>query len=205
VAHQRVTSLADPGREQVYFAEGFVGFGANRWAVRVVGYPSQIASAARAAVVGVDPLFLVTELQPMDALVWKAQAGTRFSLILIGVFAAVAALLVSVGLYGVLSTVVRQRTAEIGVRMALGASPKSILRFVVGHGLRLSAAGIVLGFLAALALTRVMTTMLVGVKATDPMTFAGMGVVFFVIAALSSWLPARRAAGLDPTTALREG
>jgi putative ABC transport system permease protein len=89
--------------------------------------------------------------------------------------------------------------------MALGASPKSILRFVVGHGLRLSAAGIVLGFLAALALTRVMTTMLVGVRATDPLTFAAMGGVFFAIAALSSWLPARRAAGLDPTTALREG
>jgi putative ABC transport system permease protein len=205
VAHQRVTSLADPGREQVYFTEGFVGFGANRWAVRAAGNPSQIASATRAAVVGVDPMFLVTELQPMDALVWKAQAGTRFSLMLIGVFAAVAALLVSVGLYGVLSTVVRQRTAEIGVRMALGASPNSILRFVVGHGLRLSAAGIVLGFLAALALTRVMTTMLVGVRATDPMTFAAMGVVFFSIAALSSWPPARRAAGLDPTTALREG
>jgi predicted permease len=205
VAHQRVTSLADPGREQVYFAEGFVGFGANRWAVRVAGAPSQVAGAVRAAVVGADPTFLVTELQPMDALVWKAQAGTRFSLMLIGVFAAVAAVLVSVGLYGVLSTVVRQRTAEIGVRMALGASPNSILRFVVGHGLRLSAAGIVLGFLAALALTRAMTTMLVGVRATDPTTFVGMGVVFFVIAALSSWLPARRAAGLDPTTALREG
>ena len=123
----------------------------------------------------------------------------------VSTIAAVAAILVSVGLYGVLSTVVRQRTAEIGVRMALGASPTSILRFVVGHGLRLSAAGIVLGFLAALALTRVMTTMLVGVRATDPMTFAAMGVVFFGIAALSSWLPARRAAGLDPTMALREG
>jgi putative ABC transport system permease protein len=115
-----------------------------------------------------------------------------------------AALLVSVGLYGVLSTVVRQRTAEIGVRMALGASPGNILRFVVGHGLRLSAAGIVLGFIGALALTRGMTTMLVGVRPSDPLTFVVMSVVFFLIAALSSWLPARRAAGLDPTAALRE-
>jgi putative ABC transport system permease protein len=204
VGHQRVTSLAEAGREQVYFAEGFLGFGANRWAIRTSGDPSQIAGAVRAAVADVDPQFLVTDLQPMDALVWKAQAGTRFSLMLIGVFAVMAALLVSVGLYGVLSTVVRQRTAEIGVRMALGASPGNILRFVVGHGLRLSAAGIVLGFIGALALTRGMTTMLVGVRPSDPLTFVVMSVVFFLIAALSSWLPARRAAGLDPTAALRE-
>jgi putative ABC transport system permease protein len=205
VGHQRVTSLAEVGREQLYFAEGFLGFGANRWAIRTSGDPAQIAGAVRAAAVEVDPRFLVTELQPMDALIWKAQAGTRFSLMLIGVFAVMAALLVSVGLYGVLSTVVRQRTAEIGVRMALGATPTSILRFVVGHGLRLSAAGIVLGFLGALALTRAMTTMLVGVRPSDPLTFVVMSLVFFLIAALSSWLPARRAAGLDPTTALREG
>jgi putative ABC transport system permease protein len=204
VGHQRVTSLAEAGREQVYFAEGFLGFGANRWAIRTSGDPSQISGAVRAAVADVDPQFLVTDLQPMDALVWKAQAGTRFSLMLIGVFAVMAALLVSVGLYGVLSTVVRQRTAEIGVRMALGASPGNILRFVVWHGLRLSAAGIVLGFIGALALTRGMTTMLVGVRPSDPLTFVVMSVVFFLIAALSSWLPARRAAGLDPTAALRE-
>jgi predicted permease len=205
VGHQRVTSLTDAGREQVYFAEGFLGFGANGWAVRTAGDPSQIAAAVRAAVAEADPQFLVTEMQPMDTLVWRAQSGTRFTLTLIGVFAAVAALLVSVGLYGLLATVVRQRTAEIGVRMALGASPGRILRFVVGHGLRLSAAGIALGGVAALLLTRAMTSMLVGVRPTDPLTFGTMGVVFFLIAGVSSWLPARRAASLDPTAALREG
>jgi putative ABC transport system permease protein len=205
VGHQRVTSLADAGREQVYFAEGFLNFGtANRWAIRTSADPAQIAGAVRAAVAEIDPQYLVTELQPMDALMWKAQAGTRFSLMLIGVFAVMAAVLVSVGLYGVLSTVVRQRTAEIGVRMALGASPANVLRFVVGHGLRLSAAGIVLGLVGALALTRAMRTMLVGVSPSDPLTFIVMGLLFFLIAALSSWLPARRAAGLDPTVALRE-
>jgi putative ABC transport system permease protein len=206
VRHQRVTSLADPGREQVYVAEAFLGFGAaNRWAVRTGGDPAQIAGAVRAAVAEVNPQYLVTELRPMDALVLQAQAGTRFSLMLIGVFAVMAALLVAVGLYGVLSTVVRQRTAEIGVRMAVGAAPGQILRLVVGHGLRLSAAGVLLGVVAALALTRGMMTMLVGVRPTDPLTFAAMVVLFFVIALLSSWLPARHAAGLDPTTALREG
>ena len=98
VAHQRVTSLADPGREQVYFADGFLGFGANKWAVRTSRRSRRsIAGAVRAAVAQVDPQFLITELQPMDALVARAQAGTRFSLMLIGVFAIMAALLVSVG------------------------------------------------------------------------------------------------------------
>jgi predicted permease len=205
VGHQRVTSLAEAGREQLYFAEGFLGLGADRWAVRTSGDPVQIAGAVRAAVADIDPQFLVIEVQPMDTLVWKAQAGTRFSLMLIGLFAVMAALLVSVGLYGVLSTVVRQRTAEIGVRMALGASPGNVLRYVVGQGLQLSAAGILLGCLGALALTRGMTTMLVGVRPGDPLTFVVMSLVFFLIAALSSWLPARRAASLDPTSALRDG
>jgi len=134
----------------------------------------------------------------------RARAHTRFTLILITVFAIVAALLVAVGLYGVLSTVVRQRTAEIGVRMALGAAPGRIVGLIVAHGLRLSAAGIALGVVAALALTRLMTSMLVQVKSTDPTTFGAMAAVFFAIAMASSWLPARRAAGLDPTIALRE-
>ena len=205
VGHQRVTALADRGREQLYVAEGFLGFGAQKWAVRTGGDPSSIAGAVRAAVAQADPQFLITDLQPMDALVARAQAGTRFSLTLIGTFAVMAALLVSVGLYGVLSTVVRQRTAEIGVRMALGASPNRILRLIVGHGLRLSAAGIGLGLIAAFVLTRGMTTMLIGVTPGDPVTFVAMGAVFAVIAAVSSWLPARRAAGLAPTVALRDG
>jgi putative ABC transport system permease protein len=120
------------------------------------------------------------------------------------VFAAVAASLAGVGLYGVLSTVVRQRTAEIGVRVTLGASPAGILSLVVGHGLRLCTAGIVLGVVSAFALTRTMSSMLVGVKATDQATFAAMAALFFLIAALASWLPALRAARLDPTAALRE-
>jgi len=140
----------------------------------------------------------------MEALVKRAQAGTRFSLLLIGVFAAIASLLASVGLYGVLSNVVRQRRAEIGVRMSLGATPGSIFKLIVGHGLRLSAVGVAVGMVAAFGLTRAMTSMLVGVKATDPVTFAGMSALFLIIAAIASGLPARRAAALDPTIAMRE-
>ena len=204
-AHQRQSSLAEPGREQVYFTDGFIGHGAaRRWAVRTAGSPAQYAGQVRAEIAKIGRQLLLTEMQPMQTYVEQAQAGTRFSLLLIGVFAVMAALLAGVGLYGVLSTLVRQRTAEIGVRMALGAAPGSIFQLVVGQGLRLSAGGIVLGLAAAFVLTRVMTSMLVGVKATDPPTFAAVAALFFAIAALACWLPARRAAGLDPTQALRE-
>ena len=205
VAHQRDTSLAVPGREQIYFTDGFLGHGAvGNWAIRTAGDPAKYASAVRQAIAKVDPHLLIAEMQPMDALVEHAQASTRFSLLLIGVFASVAALLAGVGLYAVLSTVVRQRTPEIGVRMALGAAPGSIFNLVVGQGLKLSAVGIAVGLVAAFELTRAMTSMLVGVKATDPATFASMAVLFLAIAAMASWLPARRAAALDPTAALRE-
>ena len=134
----------------------------------------------------------------------KAQAGTRFSLLLIGVFAVIAALLAGVGLYGVLATIVRQRTAEIGSRMALGAQPGNIFQLVVGQGLRLTAIGIAAGLIAAFVLTGGMATMLVGVKATGPATYTTMSLLFFIVAATASWLPAWRAASLDPTAALRE-
>ena len=205
VAHTRDESLSVPGREQVYFADAFVGSGAvANWAVRTSGSAASYGNEIRAAVKSVDSHLLVTSLEPMEVSVNRAQAGTRFSLMLIGVFAVIAALLAAVGLYGVLSTVVRQRTAEIGVRMALGAQPSRIFKLIVGQGLRLTAAGIVAGLIAAFLLTRLMATMLVGVKATDPITFLTMAVVFFAIAAVASWLPAWRAASLDPNAALRE-
>ena len=205
IGHQREESLAAPGREQIYFADGFFGHGAaGYWAIRTAGDPAKYSEAVRAAIARIDPQSVISDLQPMDVLVDKAQAGTRFSLLLIGVFAVIAALLAGVGLYGVLATVVRQRTAEIGVRMALGAAPSHVFRLMIGQGLRLSAAGIGLGLIAAFGLTRVMISMLVGVKPTDPVTYLAMVGIFFFIAATASWIPARRAATLDPTRALRE-
>jgi putative ABC transport system permease protein len=205
VRHQRQTTLAEPGREQVYFTNGF---NRNRlatyWGVRTKGDPAQYAAVIRAEVAKFKPNLLITEMRPMEALVKQAQAGTRFSLLLIGVIAVIAALLACVGLYGVLSNVVRQRTAEIGVRMALGATPGSIFKLVVGHGLRLSAIGVAAGMVAAFGLTRAMTSMLVGVNATDPITFTAMAALFLIIAAVASGLPARRASRLDPNIALRE-
>jgi putative ABC transport system permease protein len=205
VAHERGVSLNEPGREQVYFPDAYIGSGAtDHWALRVGTDPSKYANDVRAAIKAFDSHLLITDMQPMDAVMEKAQASTRFSLLLIGTFAVIAALLAGVGLYGVLATVVRQRTAEIGVRMTLGAQPSNIFQLVVGQGLRLTAIGIVAGLIAAFVLTRGMTTMLVGVKAADPATYSTMAVLFFIIAAMASWLPAWRASSLDPTAALRE-
>jgi putative ABC transport system permease protein len=205
VAHVRQSSLAVPGREQLYFTDGYGGpGGVNSWALHVAGSPSNYAGQVHAAIKDVSPRLLVTDLQPVDELISHAQAQTTFSLLLIGIFAVIAGVLAGVGLYGVLSTAVRQRIPEIGVRMALGAGRQDILRLIVGQGLSLSALGIVIGIVAALMLTRLMTTMLVGVKPTDPLTFVTMMLIFLGIATASSWIPANRAAGVDPNKALRE-
>ena len=205
VRHQHENSLAELGREQVYFTDAFVGSGrVNFWAIRTQNDPTNYGSVVSAAVRQVDSQVLVNEIQTGDALIAKAQSGTRFSLLLIGVFATIAGVLAGVGLYGVLATTVRHRTAEIGVRMALGAEPGKVFQLVVAQGFRLSAIGVACGLIAALGLTRLMKAMLVGVRATDPVTFGAMVLLFLLIAAVSSWMPARRAAALDPSRALRE-
>jgi len=204
VAHQRNTSLVEPGREQLYVTDGYINHqAASWWALRTDGDPVALAGQVREVVRNMGKETFINEMQPMDTRVVQAQAQTRFSLLLIGVFSTIAALLAGVGLYGVLATLVRQRTAEIGVRMALGAAPSRIFRLMVGKGLYLSGIGIGIGLLAAFALTRVLASMLVEVKPTDPVTFVSVAALFLVIAFLASWLPAVRAAGLDPTTALR--
>src|SRR4029079_14625363 len=176
---------------------------ANWWALRTDGDAAALANSVREVVSRQSKETFINQLQPMDSLVTQAQAQTRFSLLLIGVFSTIAALLAGVGLYGVLATSVRQRTAEIGVRMALGAAPSRIFRLMVGKGVYLSVIGIVIGLIAAFALTRILASMLVEVKPTDPVPFVSVSALFLFIDGMSSWLPALRAAGLDPTTALR--
>jgi putative ABC transport system permease protein len=205
VAHQRLSSLGDPGGETIYFSDGFWGIGVSRyWMVRVAGDPAKYAAAVREEIAKVDRRLVISKMRPMEAMVDQDQAATRLSLLLLGVFAGIAVLLASVGLYGVLATVVGQRTAEIGVRMALGASPASVFKLVLGHGLRLTALGLMIGMVAAFGLTRMMATMLVGVKPSDPSTFAAMTLLYFLFAGVSTWVPAARAAGLDANAALRE-
>jgi putative ABC transport system permease protein len=205
VEHQRFESLADEGPEQMYFTEAYMGFGvSSTWIVKTAENPAQLAPLVRAEVRKFDPRLAVDNLHPMQFFVDRARSQTCFVLVLIGVFAVISALLAAVGLYGVLASAVRMRTAEIGLRMALGAPPVRIFQTIIGQGLGLSAAGVGLGATGAFWLTRAIASVLIGVQPNDPVTFAGMAAVFFAIALVACWLPARRAAALDPTVALRQ-
>jgi len=205
VAHQRTSSLAEAGREQIFFTDGFQGHGAAiRWAVRSPGDLTKLASAIRLELSRVNPSLLVAEMQPMEAFVTHAQAKTRFSMLLLTVFGAASLLLAGIGLFGVLSTMVRQRTAELGIRAALGAAPFRLLRLVVGHGLRLSGAGIIIGCaLSAVFGSRLLTSLLVSIEPTDPATFVTVTVLFLAIAILASFIPALRASSISASAALR--
>jgi putative ABC transport system permease protein len=204
VEHQRASDLAREGMETVYFTDRYSGSFGGTWAVRTSGDPLSLVQAIRTEVAQIDPDVPVADVAALQTLVDRARGPTTFALTLIGVFGALALVLASVGLYGVLSFVVRQRTAEIGVRMAFGAEAGSILKLVVGQGLALAGTGVAIGLLAALPLTGVMESMLVGVTPTDPLTFGGIAALFLAIAALACWLPALRATRIDPVTALRE-
>lgn len=141
--------------------------------------------------------------RPEDEVLARSIGQRRFSMTLLAIFAAVALLLASIGIYGVLSYLVGQRTQEIGVRMALGAQRTDVLRMVLGDGARMAFVGIGIGFIAALALTRLMATMLYGIKPTDPLTFASVAILLCAIALLACFLPAHRATRVDPMVALR--
>ena len=143
------------------------------------------------------------EPEKMETIVADSIARQRFTMLMFSVFAAVALLLASVGIYGVLSYIVGQRTKEIGVRMALGASRSDVLRAFLRDGARLTLIGVTVGTVAAFALTRLMTSILFEVKPTDPVTFLGVAVLLCFIALIACYIPARRAASVEPMQALR--
>ena len=141
--------------------------------------------------------------QTMDSLIADSVASQRFSMILLGIFAALALLLAGVGIYGVISYAVGQRTQEIGIRMALGAQPRDILRLILDRGGKLAGLGVALGLAAALGLTRFIASLLYGVSTTDPLTFVGVAVLLALVALVACYIPARRATKVDPMVALR--
>ncbi len=139
----------------------------------------------------------------MDQIVSNSLAARRFSMVLLGLFAAVALVLSSIGIYGVISYLVGQRIQEIGIRMALGAQRVDVLRLVVGHGVRMALIGVGVGVIAALGLTRLMNKMLFGVSSYDPLTFVGVALLLTLVAVLACYIPAIRAMRVNPVVALR--
>ncbi len=174
------------------------------WAVRTSLDPLTLSSAVRREVTAVDPMQAVFEFRTMKQVVDRSMAIRSFLLLLLSIFAGVALLLAAIGIYGVMSYAVEQRSHEIGIRMALGAAQRDVLRMVVRYGMALVGIGVALGLAAAFGVTRVLKAMLFGVKATDPMTFAGVALVLAAVALAATLVPALRATRVDPVVALRD-
>jgi len=165
--------------------------------------PTSLAPAVRRAIWSVNPDLAITDLASMEQILDEELSGRRVQTDLLSAFAALGLLLAAVGLYGVLAYLVGQQIPEIGIRMALGAEPSTILRRVVARGLQLTAIGLVLGAVGALFLSRLLTSVLYGVKPTDPLTYVAVAVALLIVAALACYIPARRASKVDPVVALR--
>jgi putative ABC transport system permease protein len=170
---------------------------------RTTGNPATLAIPIRRAVAALDPDLPVSDIRTLDERLDQSVAQPRVSMIVLGSFAVMALVLAAVGIYGVLSYTVAQRTRELGIRMALGAEPKSVMRLVVGQAMTPALIGVVLGLAGAWSATRLMSSLLFGVSATDPITFIAVALFLLGIAAIASWLPARRATRVDPLIALR--
>jgi putative ABC transport system permease protein len=182
-------------------------FGQNRLRrtllVRTVGHPEALLAAVRAEVQHLDKNLPLFDIKTLDEHLGRALAQERTNAQLVGLFSLLALLLAAVGVYGVMTYAVTQRTHEIGVRMALGAHSHDVMRLVVGYGMRLSILGLVIGLVGALSLTRFISSLLYQVKASDPATFIAVALLLGAVALLACWLPARRAARVDPVVALR--
>jgi predicted permease len=171
--------------------------------LRTKGNPTAVMGPVRRAVEQLDPREVIYNVETMDEVVSNSFAARRMSMMLLSIFAALALVLACVGIYGVISYLVGQRTHEIGVRMALGAQPSDISRLVIEHGAGMALIGVAIGAGAALGLTRLMANQLFGVSVHDPLTFVGVAILLLAVAVAASYLPARRAMKVDPIVALR--
>lgn len=203
VDHIRHRDVTRDGRGTIYAPYRRFSWFELSMVVRTTVDPLSVADAVRREVLAVDPNLPIYAFRTMEQQMAAALAPTRFALVLIAVFAVTALILAAVGLYGVISYLVRQRTREIGVRMALGARGADIVRLVVGQGLTLAAFGIVIGLVGAFALSRLVESMLFGVAPSDPLTYVGISGLLIVVATVACYLPARRTTRVDPMIALR--
>src|SRR5580693_4764672 len=214
VGHVKHAGLGATGildqRGQLYFAISqlpdrvlpLVGR-ACTFVVRAAGTPQAVSESLRAASQQFDSKQVLYEFQTMTKVVSDSIAAQRFTMILLGVFAALALVLSAVGIFGVISYVTGQRTQEIGIRVAMGAQCGDVLRLVLGHGMRVALLGVAIGLAAALGLTRLIANELYGVSASDPLTFAGVAALLTLVALAACYIPARRAMRVDPMVALR--
>jgi putative ABC transport system permease protein len=200
VRHERLDAST---RKSVYLPFAQMPIGGSSLVIRTSGRPESLISAVRAQVKAMDPDLPLIRVMPMTEIVSRSVWQPRLYTALFGVFAAVALILATVGIYGVMSYAVTQRTREIGLRMALGAQRQDVLRLIVGQGVLLASIGVGTGLAAALALTRLMSSLLFGVTTTDPLTFIAVSVLLAGVALGACFVPALRAAQVDPMEALR--
>ncbi len=203
IADMRQTSLADEPDAEVFVPYAQSPSATMALAVRTGGDPLRMAPVMRAAVRELDKDLPVSGIAALSDNLSKSTRARRFSAALFGCFAALALLLAAVGIYGVVSYSVERRTREIGIRMALGAGRAGIERIVVGRALGLGGAGVLLGVAGGLAVSRLLRSLLFGVSATDPAVFVGASLFLLAVSALAGYVPARRAARVDPCVALR--
>ena len=193
----------DSNRVQGYLSFSQVPFQSMTIIVKGQSDPNQLIASARNQVKALDPDQPIYNIRTMDEIRGESIAPQRLNLTLLSIFAVIAFLLAIVGIYGVMSYAVTQRTHEIGIRMAIGAQPRDVFRMILGQGMMLTIVGMVAGLLGAFALTRLMATMLFSVKPTDPLTFAGVALLLLAIALIACYIPGRRATKVDPVNSLR--
>ena len=203
VADTRRTGFDAAVRPETYLPHAQAGDGAMIVALRTTGDPAARGSDLRSIVTSIDPDVAIQDVQPLAAVVSAMTAQRRLNTILLGGFAVVATVLALVGLYGVMAYSVAQRTRELGVRLALGATGSDVMRLVLTEGLRLVGLGLVVGLAAAIASSRILSKILYHVAPTDPATLASIAAMTIVVSTIACGVPAIRAWRVDPVTALR--
>ncbi len=203
VGDTKLYGLANPSRLEIYVSSLQYPDSDMNLVVKSRIDPAALTSAIRGAVASIDKNQPIFAISTMNQLVSDSVGTRRITLVLLGLFSALALVLAAIGIYGVISYSVAQRTHEIGIRMALGAQHKDVLRMILRQGVKIAVAGVAIGVVVSLGLTQLMSSLLFSVSAADPLTFAAVAILLVLVAMLACYIPARRALRVDPMVALR--